>query len=1304
MDTTPLGYEQVEYRAILRSNEEFGIPIDGKAARQFAALDKQQRELLREAIVDLTKGRVATVDERDKILAFLRSRNCAIPNLQKGTVARWLRRSDLHAEARKLLELRAASAHKPKVDGILRNVDPDTSRIFHSMTYANAGTGRLSSHSPNMQNLHREEGDTAGKFAAIMSGDIARIQAFGPVRQVLASCERALVAAEPGNQFFILDYSSIEYIIISWLAGEQWVLDAFAKLAATGNGDPYEAFGRECVGDVPWVRDFGKAVILPRIFGVGEERLREALLSRFPDLDPDIDVRRLIDLFDKRNPRIRNFWDEILACAIAAIKRPGQEIDCGRGASRIVFLFRDEFLTMRLPSGRYVSYPFARVTTREGRRGPEEALLFKENRKRKQKRSGSGADEDELHDDNDDGDEAGFNIDDGDGLDEEDGRSAFLDCQSVGQPGFWGGPLAENATQAVARDVMIDAVVRLIAADYRIVLTVHDEIVAEVPKGFGSFDEFVRLALEQPNWAPGMPVAGKSRRGPRLAKVDIPVEEWVTGDRSHIPLHKVTAPRKAAGERKPKRSKPASAPRREESPVVGEASAPEPVVAAGEKTEAADASSEREEPTGFKAEADATGGEANDSKPTDTGAAEESPDKASGGSGDAYGGNGSAPDWLRERLRREQQEQKAKSEDKAEDRSGGNAPPPPPPPPPPGGDEFEDENEDGYPSWRRRSQQHQRSEAENESDPQDLPHPEQPAGDSEAPKADDPKGPYVYENARGRFYICVERKYNSKGEKYFPQWHWEEKWVKGTKGLLKIPYRLPELLAAPPEEWVLICAGEKDVLTAVRLGFVATTNPGGEGKGQFTPELPMWFAGKKRVAVMEDNDKTGYAHALEVAKPLRGIVPDIRIVSFRELSEHGDLTDWVEADPTRRGHAELLARIEAAKPASSYELLKVSDITPRVINWHWPGHLACGELAILTGAPDLGKSQLHCFMVATVTTGRDWPDGAKGPARRKVVMLTAEDNNAHTMRPRLFAAGADLDRVFILNRIHKDNKDRTFLLQEDLDVLEEILRNDPEIGLVTFDPITAFMGGKIDSHRATDVRSQLTPLHDLAERTGVAFSAITHPGKKPGPKAIDHYIGSQAYIAAPRVGDMCQQELDEDGKPTGRFLFLNAKHNVFRGRPTLVYRLVQASGGFDPIAKEEIVVSRVEWCGEVDITADQAVAAARAADKGKAASGAVTFLLDTVAAGPVLRSTIMERGKTRSFSEDQLRRARKKAGIIALKAPGHLEGAWWWMKPEQEQAWRETCKQSSEETPPSTAETPPTAETPSTAEEPPTAE
>src|SRR5262245_8521963 len=118
------------------------------------------------------------------------------------------------------------------------------------------------------------------------------------------------------------------------------------------------------------------------------------------------------------------------------------------------------------------------------------------------------------------------------------------------------------------------------------------------------------------------------------------------------------------------------------------------------------------------------------------------------------------------------------------------------------------------------------------------------------------------------------------------------------------------------------------------------------------------------------------------------------------------------------------------------------------------------------------------------------------------------------------------------------------------------------------------MGGKVDSHRGTDVRSQLGPLTALAERARVGFSVLTHPPKNAGPRALDHFLGSQAFIALPRVGHLCVEEveLNEHGqrKPTSRFLFTNVKNNLHRKMPTIAYRIVNAIGGIDPDTGAEI--------------------------------------------------------------------------------------------------------------------------------------
>jgi putative DNA primase/helicase len=357
----------------------------------------------------------------------------------------------------------------------------------------------------------------------------------------------------------------------------------------------------------------------------------------------------------------------------------------------------------------------------------------------------------------------------------------------------------------------------------------------------------------------------------------------------------------------------------------------------------------------------------------------------------------------------------------------------------------------------------------------------------------------------------------------------------------------------------------------------------------------------------------------------------------------------------------------AASPGHStnknYVLVRASDIIPRPMDWLWEGHILRGSQELLTGIPGTGKSQIHCALVAAATTGGLWPDGCNGVPAGNVIMLTAEDCLDQIIIPRLIVAGANRERVFIFRKIRKDNKERMFLLNEDMEELEHSIKDTGDVRLVTIDPITAYMGGgkNFDSHRATDVRGQLGPLADLAERLDVALSAITHPPKHSTQRAIDHFIGSQAYIAAARIGHMTIEEIEEDANgqnaPTGRALFTNPKNNVSRRKPTLAYRIVEKDldGG--------VKAASVAWEEIVDITADQAVAAAMPS-KSKERGGAVMFLMDMVARGPAPISLIEERGSAHGYSPDQLKRAKQKLGVCTFRERGKIDGSWFWALPE----------------------------------------
>jgi hypothetical protein len=204
-------------------------------------------------------------------------------------------------------------------------------------------------------------------------------------------------------------------------------------------------------------------------------------------------------------------------------------------------------------------------------------------------------------------------------------------------------------------------------------------------------------------------------------------------------------------------------------------------------------------------------------------------------------------------------------------------------------------------------------------------------------------------------------------------------------------------------------------------------------------------------------------------------------------------------------------------------LVNAADIVPRPLDWIWDGHLLRGALELTTGLPNLGKSTAQISQIASITTDKPFPDGCPSGQPANVIVLTAEDMLDQIVIPRLQAAGANLLRVKIIKCIRSDDKDRQFLLGEDLDMLEKAVAEVGDVALITADPITAYMGGKIDGHRTTEVRSQLGPLKDVAEMVNVGISSITHLPKSASQKAMDWYIGSQGFIAAARVGHVASR-------------------------------------------------------------------------------------------------------------------------------------------------------------------------------------
>jgi RecA/RadA recombinase len=267
---------------------------------------------------------------------------------------------------------------------------------------------------------------------------------------------------------------------------------------------------------------------------------------------------------------------------------------------------------------------------------------------------------------------------------------------------------------------------------------------------------------------------------------------------------------------------------------------------------------------------------------------------------------------------------------------------------------------------------------------------------------------------------------------------------------------------------------------------------------------------------------------------------------------------------------------------------------------------------MIAGEPGLGKSQIAIGLAAAVTTGGSWPDAESRSPTGSVIILSAEDGLADTIRPRFDAAGGDARLVTVVRAVNGShqgsNRRRSFDLSSDLSLLEEEIEKQADTRLVLIDPVSSYLG-KIDSHKNAEVRNALEPLADMAERRRVAVVAITHLSKGDG-KAINRFIGSIAFVAAARTAFAVVSDPDDDAGP--RRLLLQVKNNIAPPQPGLAFRLLQRE------VAPGVVGSAVAWeNASVNMTVDQALKANAGDKDGTAKDDALEFLRELLEAGPV---------------------------------------------------------------------------------------
>ena len=326
----------------------------------------------------------------------------------------------------------------------------------------------------------------------------------------------------------------------------------------------------------------------------------------------------------------------------------------------------------------------------------------------------------------------------------------------------------------------------------------------------------------------------------------------------------------------------------------------------------------------------------------------------------------------------------------------------------------------------------------------------------------------------------------------------------------------------------------------------------GKALRQFLSERPD----VERVFLCLDADKAGE----DACKRLAGLLPDT--VSVTRIQPC--MKDWNEvlvhrAEIPNRNYFKSIVLKEPSK-AETVKIIRMSDVELTPVDWLWKPYLPFGKLSVLQGNPGEGKTYFAMHLVAACTNGKLLPN-MKRLEPFNVIYQTAEDGLGDTVKPRLIEAGADLDRVLVI-----DDSDVQLTISDER-IEKAIIENNAK--LVIIDPIQAYLGADVDMNRANEVRPIFMRLGQVAQRTGCAILLIGHLNKAAGMQSLQRGLGSIDIAAAVR-SVMFIGKLKHD--PTMRIL-THEKSSLAPPGVSLAFSLGD-EGGF-------------RWVGEYDITADE---------------------------------------------------------------------------------------------------------------------
>lgn len=295
---------------------------------------------------------------------------------------------------------------------------------------------------------------------------------YPDVSQALSSAIRGVIIARAGHNLIVSDYSAIEARVLSWLAGDRVACQEFVA-----GVDRYVSMAKVIYGDRsitkeknPVERSVGKQAVLGCGYQMGAPKFKDTCANFGIPVSLEL-AKKAVSAYRDANPKVKALWKDMNNCAMYSVNHPGQKVYVTSSESKVYYVTQGSYLFLVLPSKRFIAYPFpivAKVEKTFGE-GEEKHTVVMDSLTYMKEDSAQG------------------------------NKWVRVDT--------YGGKLAENGVQAIARDIMAIGGMNCNDIGYILKLMVHDEAISEIIKGFGSVKEFEMLLADLPEWADGCPIA-----------------------------------------------------------------------------------------------------------------------------------------------------------------------------------------------------------------------------------------------------------------------------------------------------------------------------------------------------------------------------------------------------------------------------------------------------------------------------------------------------------------------------------------------------------------------------------------------------------------------------------------------------------------------------------------------------------------------------------------------------------------------------------------------------------------------------